>query len=101
MAVNNTPTSVRLGAKLGSLTLRAAFSHIPFLHSAQWMLNAICLAPDAPSADLAAAAAAAGQVRLGIQGRASQDLFMPGISERMGVHVCGTGGWVSAEQAAH
>lgn len=62
VAVNHTPTSVRLGAKLGSLTLRAAFSHIPFLHSAQWMLQAVCLSPDASASELATAAAAASQV---------------------------------------
>ncbi|BDA48870.1 hypothetical protein COCOBI_12-5530 [Coccomyxa sp. Obi] len=61
VAVNHAPTSVRLGAKLGSLTLRAAFSHIPFLHSAQWMLQAVCLSPDASAGELASAAAAAGQ----------------------------------------
>jgi hypothetical protein len=63
VAVNHAPTSVRLHAKLGSLTLRAAFSHIPFLHSAQWMLQSVCLAADASAGDLAAAAAAASQVK--------------------------------------
>lgn len=45
VAVNHAPTSVRLTLKLGSLTGRAAFSHVPFLHSILWMIQAILLAP--------------------------------------------------------
>ncbi len=45
MSVNHAPTSVRLTLKLGSLTGRAAFSHVPFLHSILWMTEAILLAP--------------------------------------------------------
>ncbi len=48
VAVNHEPTSMRLGLKLGSLTARAAFSHIPFLHSAHWMLDAIMLSAAPP-----------------------------------------------------
>ncbi len=45
VAVNHAPTSVRLTLKLGSLTGRAAFSHVPFLHSILWMNEAILMAP--------------------------------------------------------
>lgn len=57
VAVNHAPTSVRLSLKLGSLTGRAAFSHVPFLHSILWMTEAILMAPntaDMPAAPMAA-----------------------------------------------
>lgn len=57
VAVNHAPTSVRLSLKLGSLTGRAAFSHVPFLHSILWMNEAILMAPntaDMPPAPMAA-----------------------------------------------
>lgn len=53
VALNLAPTSTMLTVKLGSLTARAAFSHIPFLHSLQWMLQAICMSPN--NADFPAA----------------------------------------------
>ena len=45
VAINHAPTSVRLTLKLGSLTGRAAFSHVPFLHSILWMTESILMAP--------------------------------------------------------
>lgn len=46
VAINHAPTSVRLTLKLGSLTGRAAFSHVPFLHSILWMTESILMAPN-------------------------------------------------------
>ena len=39
------PSHVRISIKLVSCTLRAAFSHIPFLQSLMWMVNSITLVP--------------------------------------------------------
>jgi hypothetical protein len=35
---------------VGSLTTRAAFSHVPFLHSLQWMVQSMFLEPNQPEA---------------------------------------------------